>query len=336
VLKASAIGDTVILSSSLQVLRSCFPEAEITFFVGASNKVAAELVCESLPGYQASQFRIKVLPMTSPLKSLRLIRAERFDLWLDFGTWSRLEAVYSFFSRSGSIVGFASPGQGRHFAYDRTVEHSPTQHENLNYLRLVESVIGPESTANPSRLQSKRPFLQGPPRTPQPRPYAILHLFAGGSQAAAKEWPEERWAKLAHLILQEGFQVKLTGGPADKARLEAFVQAFFSETEGVIEICAGQSLRQTVELLAQASLVVSIDTGLMHMASALDVPLFALYGATSSGRWGGLGSRTWNLDAETLESAPLKYGFEKASLNSLEKLSVDQVWRLIQGKVTDF
>jgi heptosyltransferase I len=69
-------------------------------------------------------------------------------------------------------------------------------------------------------------------------------------------------------------------------------------------------LAQTAALLAHSRLVVSVDTGIMHLAAALDLPLIALHGPTSSKRWGPISKNAVAIDSPDPHAGYLYLGFE--------------------------
>lgn len=73
---------------------------------------------------------------------------------------------------------------------------------------------------------------------------------------------------------------------------------------------AGVPLIETLHVLAGAKLTVSVDTGVAHMAAALDVPLVALYGPSKAERWGPVGERTIVVQSPLASSGYLNLGFE--------------------------
>ena len=102
----------------------------------------------------------------------------------------------------------------------------------------------------------------------------------------------------------------LTGAPADREPSAAVAAAL--ETRGArVENVAGRfRLRETVDVLAGAACVVSVNTGVMHLAAAAGVPTVALNGPTSSRRWGPLGPHVTNVDSELPGCGFLNLGFE--------------------------
>ncbi|MCX7165012.1 MAG: lipopolysaccharide heptosyltransferase II [Rhodocyclales bacterium] len=104
-------------------------------------------------------------------------------------------------------------------------------------------------------------------------------IFCPGAEyGPAKRWPAQHFAALARLIATPQNPVWLVGSARDAAVGEAIAAA----AEGaVLNLCGRSSLEQAIDLIASARCVVSNDSGLMHVAAALERPLVALYGSSS-------------------------------------------------------
>ncbi|MEC4748384.1 lipopolysaccharide heptosyltransferase II [Methylomicrobium sp. Wu6] len=108
----------------------------------------------------------------------------------------------------------------------------------------------------------------------------ILALCPGAEYGPAKRWPTEHFAELARKKIADGWQVWLFGSEKDRAVTEEINQ----QTGGICVDFAGRTkLDQAVDLLSLATAVVSNDSGLMHLAAALDKPLVAIYGSSDPG-----------------------------------------------------
>lgn len=103
-------------------------------------------------------------------------------------------------------------------------------------------------------------------------------VFCPGAEfGPAKRWPSEHFITLARRLLDSGYAVWLIGSPNDRAAADPIAAA----VPDVRNICGGTDLGTAIDLLAQASLVVSNDSGLMHAAAAVARPLVALFGSSS-------------------------------------------------------
>jgi heptosyltransferase-2 len=109
----------------------------------------------------------------------------------------------------------------------------------------------------------------------------VVVLCPGAEFGAAKRWPPNQFADLANLLLRDGLHVWLVGSPNDKIAAEALLLAMGETAHRVRDLTGRADLGTTIDLLSAASLVVSNDSGLMHAAAALGVPLVALFGSSS-------------------------------------------------------
>jgi len=108
----------------------------------------------------------------------------------------------------------------------------------------------------------------------------ILALCPGAEFGPAKRWPAYHYAEVAKQKLAEGYDVWLLGSPkeqADAAEIMAITD------QRCVDLTGKTSLAQAIDLLSLASIVVSNDSGLMHIAAALQRPLVVLYGSSSPG-----------------------------------------------------
>ena len=110
VLVAAAIGDTILLSGVISDLRKHFPDKEIVLFTTASNYEIGQLL--------SGPDQVVNLSVKNPFRAIRALRARNVDLLFDFGSWSRLNALFSHLSAARFSVGFRTPGQYRHYGYD--------------------------------------------------------------------------------------------------------------------------------------------------------------------------------------------------------------------------
>lgn len=106
----------------------------------------------------------------------------------------------------------------------------------------------------------------------------ILALCPGAEFGEAKRWPAEHYASIANEKLKQGWQVWLLGSKKDAP----VAQSIQSATQNrCVDLTGKTSLADAIDLLSLATLVVSNDSGLMHIASSLNKKLIVVYGSTS-------------------------------------------------------
>ena len=110
----------------------------------------------------------------------------------------------------------------------------------------------------------------------QDKPIAIF--CPGAEYGPAKRWPIPYFAELAQRLQQQGYVVWIIGSNKDKEIGDKIVALGNLSTRN---LCGSTNLADAVALISAASLVVSNDSGLMHVAAALDRPMLALYGSSS-------------------------------------------------------
>lgn len=110
------------------------------------------------------------------------------------------------------------------------------------------------------------------------KPQLFACFCPGAEYGPAKRWPVEYFAGLARSLVDEGYQVWLLGSRKDAA---IGAQIAIAGGAGVRNVCGETSLDDAIVLLSAADLVVTNDSGLMHVAAALRRPTVAIYGSSS-------------------------------------------------------
>jgi len=123
-------------------------------------------------------------------------------------------------------------------------------------------------SANQAALRER--FKLDPARPP-------IVFMPGAEYGPSKQWPPTHYAKLAHLLTARGFQVWVLGSKNDQAAARPIANG----NPTVMDFTGQTSLGDAVDLIALARAAVCNDSGLMHVAAALDVPLVALFGSSS-------------------------------------------------------
>nr|WP_314491550.1 lipopolysaccharide heptosyltransferase II [uncultured Pseudomonas sp.] len=112
----------------------------------------------------------------------------------------------------------------------------------------------------------------------------VLALCPGAEFGESKRWPAEHYAEVAEALVRQGWQVWLFGSKKDHPVGEAIRERLIPGLrEESVNLAGETSLAEAIDLMSCADAVVSNDSGLMHVAAALDRPLVAVYGSTSPG-----------------------------------------------------
>lgn len=110
----------------------------------------------------------------------------------------------------------------------------------------------------------------------------VIVFCPGAEFGPAKKWPENYFAEVADVLIREGRQVWLLGSDNDRQSCEAILDQLAEPEQAHCRNLAGlTSIGEAVDLLSLAALVLSNDSGLMHVAAALGKKLVVIYGSTS-------------------------------------------------------
>lgn len=315
-----AIGDILLATALFSGLKDIMPHASFEVITSKSNAAAHGLFP---PEITVTSYSVKDIHGI-----VKHIRAARYDLLFDLGQWPRISALMCAVSGARCTVGFATRGQHRHFAYDVAVRHKNDRHEVENFLALGRAIF-PELAGVPGIHIPESPS-PGCPVLPEKR-VVFCHMWPSGVRSHLKEWPCEHWKKLALALLDAGYTPVFTGGPQDARPTQAFFDdSGLGETqEGgrAISVAGRISLPDLTFHMARASAVISVNTGIMHLAAIVGAPTIGLHGPTNPLRWGPRGKRCISLLPRSGHSAYLNLGFEypDGAVAVLHHLPVDDV-----------
>jgi heptosyltransferase III len=323
VMCSAALGDTLLFSGALRDVRAAFPAAQIIHFCMKQNLAAAEII-------SGADKRV-LISLTQPAEAIRLMRAEKLDLLLDFTSWQRLTAFYTMLSGAKFRVGFRTAGQRRSRGYDRTIEHRADRHEVENFRALLQGcgVTPPIETGHAPAINvdsaTEMPFAQE-------TDIVALHLWASGQRSWLREWPEERWIELAQRLARPETLFLVTGAPSDLPRSEPFVTKMKAAGLRCKAFVSPDGFRTLTQVLRRARLVVSVNTGVMHLAAIAGAATVAINGPNRNGRWGPVGPRAVGVEAPGEGCGYLHLGFEfdDRATDCMERTTVDRVYAAVE------
>jgi predicted lipopolysaccharide heptosyltransferase III len=283
------IGDLVLTTPAIAAVRQKFPEARLTLVI--SQECAA-----LLPAIAGIDRTVIMRRNLSDIAGFLSLFRQKFDYCIDF-TRNDRSAFVSLLSRAKKrIVSYRvkrrAPIRGR--IYNEFVQHRMRDMHTVDYnLSLVEPLAvtrvspAPRLSLTPAALQRSNALrqsagIEGP-----------FILFHPGSARREKFWEPERWAEvITYAITQWKMHAVLTGGSStlEKTHL-AQIQAKLprpvenSPAGSVIDLSGKMDLLTLAAMIAQARLVVTVDSAPMHLASAAGTPQVILFGPTNPFHW---------------------------------------------------
>jgi len=318
------LGDAMMLIPALNAIRDHWPACALHVLV---TEEAVPLL-QHLPGLA------RVWPMrrvhgearirqTWPLISA--LRAERFDRLVDFSSSDRsaiLSRLCGAPERLGAIYSGGFPG--RRFCYTRRVAPAPLdQHESRRLINVLSAwgVAPPRETKIEIRTDPAQDAFAA-----QILPADTILCHMGGGKPK-KQWPVRHWATLHRIATDAGLRLAFTTGW--NARERALVAELKTLAPGATVLPEMADLRIFLAVVKRARALICGDTGPIHFAAGLSVPVIALFGPTSPVRWRPLGQNCRILTGSPCTCAGATYDCE-STRHCLAAISPEQVWAGLQ------
>lgn len=343
IVRMGSMGDVVHGLPAVALLRQCFPQAHIGWVI---ERRWTDLLCAQGTAPDAPLSAEKPLVnevfevdtkswrravfARSTRRQLRDVIGEMRDR--DFQVTVDLQgslksAIAARASGAPRIIGGASPRERpSRWSYTEKVRTSAA-HVVEQYAQLVAPLLAipAKPTADPGFLPVDRSCelwreKEISERGLQKWRYAVL---APGAGWKAKEWPAERYGQLARLLAREGIRSLVNVGPSEGALAEVVEQS--SGGHGQAIRC---NIAQLIALLRKASLFVGGDTGPMHLANLLGVPVVALFGPTDPARNGPYFQPSAILRDATSTTS---YSHSRRSDAGLPQIKVEQVIHAVRS-----
>lgn len=322
ILNIGSIGDNVLMSAAISDIHLKYPEATIDIYTGSTNFQLVQMI----PGVNS----IVKLPITNPRKAVNILRGTIvYDLFLDFGPWPRLNAIFSFFVKAKLKIGFKSKKQFRHYIYDIFVEHSPLIHEIDNYRALITPICDKKNSRPVLRFKGSEKSAK---MISSLGKFCIIHAWPGGFKSYLKEWNIPNWVDLVGRLATDFDHIVITGAPGDVDKSELLfnnVKMIVEPADKVLNIAGKFNLEETTHLISACSLIISVNTGIAHIAAALDKQQICLNGPTNVLRWSPFSDKTISVTPDFGACGYLNFGFEYRSSddNCMNNILADKVYK---------
>jgi len=273
------LGDAVMSVPAVRAIKNGRPDVHVT--IAAADKIAP--MWKLIPEVDA----IIPLPEGSLLSVVKLLKQQiPFDVAILFPNSLRV-ALESWLSGIPRRVGYR--GHCRSWLVNQIVREprkpGPPEHHSLRFLRIARG-CGAETT----NTEDRRSTVQTPDghQTSNIKHQTLIGLCPGAEYGPAKRWLPERFAEaVAKISAQSSAQWILFGTKNDAAIGEQIAAAIGDRCVNRI----GQTtLGQLIDELRRCSLLVTNDTGTMHLAALLGVPVVAIFGSTEPRLTGPLGN----------------------------------------------
>jgi heptosyltransferase-1 len=323
IIKPSSLGDIVHSLPFLNAVRTFFTKTEIHWVIakGFEGLLEGHPMINRLWIINKDTWE-KIKNVKGTINELKWLfkdlKKEQFDLVVDLQGLLR-SGVLTAATGAPVRVGFADAREGSRLFYTHKVEGGKSIHAVDRYLKIA-GFLGCDTSdvCFPFPLYKQSSSLSPPPL----KDYAVL---IPGARWKTKIWPPEKFGKLSSKL---PLSTILVGGKGD---IDAANEIVALSNGKAISLAGKTDLKELIEVIRNARFVISNDSGPMHIAAALGIPVFAIFGPTDPSRTGPYG-KGHTIIKEEITCAPC---FKKTCTNvkCMNSLSVKKVYEIIKEKL---
>ena len=287
ILKPSSLGDVIHALPVLRLLKLHFRHAEIFWWIDSSLAPLIE-GDPDLAGIVRFERKRWGKPRHWPemLRSIRSLRRQTFDLVIDLQCLAR-SGAFAWLARGQQLIGLDEIREGARGFYDLAVPRASFHTHAVDWYLAVLPPLGVPVHKNFVWLP-ERPAVAAAVKRKWPAANSKLILLQPGARWENKRWPVHHFAELVRTLAAKYpvAHLALMGGKDDAPLGDLIAQA---APERCLNLCGQTSLPEMIEWIRLGDLLITNDTGPMHVAAALGKPLVALFGPTEPRRTGPYG-----------------------------------------------
>jgi ADP-heptose:LPS heptosyltransferase len=291
VMKFLGLGSILQATPLFRALRHRYPEARLTLLTFWSNRALADLDIgiDAVVTVDTSGFRSF---LTSNLAALVKLWRLRFDVVINLEFFATYATLLTALVRKRFAIGFGGYAPYRNHFFHDFVSYDSALHIQQKFLNFARR-LGYEGPTPPlARLRVNQAALtvaeieRREGFTLQANDYCVLVNINSGEMAPRRRWPAEYFRSVVEdLMVRPRVRCVLIGGPQDREIVARF-QAGLSEPGRLVNLAGRISLAELVAVMQRADLYLGNDSGPLHIAACVGLPVLALFGPESPAVYG--------------------------------------------------
>ena len=315
-IRPGGIGDAVLLLPAIHSLKENFPDAHI------------DILCEKR---NADIFNLSgdINHIYLYNKGFELFKCiwNRYDVVIDTEQWHRLSAIVAYLTKAPIRMGFDTNERGRLFTH-RTA-YGQDDYEVYSFLHLIAPITEKPLSfdVNKSFIDTERillsysSFLKGIKNNEE-----YIAIFPGAS-VKEKRWGGEKYGQVAKVFQDRGYKIIIFGSHADTedaAKIKEYA-------DNSLDLTGKTSLKEVAAILKYCKLLITADSGLMHIAYGVGTPTVSLFGSSREKKWAPRGEKYIVINKHLHCSPCTKFGYTPHCNRNVECLSLISVDDVIRG-----
>ncbi len=297
IIRPGGIGDAVLLIPVIQLLKRRFPQAMITVLAERRNSMA----------FLLSPAVDRIFNYDKPRDLFRAMFA-RYDIVIDTEQWHRLSAVLARLTNAAVLVGFATNDRKKLFSHHVPFDQDDYERDSFINLLIPLGVsvadlpLAPYLVIPETARERAKDFLGNLSE----KRYVVI--FPGAS-IPERRWGAERFGKVTERLNRMGFPVVVVGGKMDGPEGERIIAG----RDG-LNLAGRTTLLETAAIIEKSALLLSGDSGILHIGAGLDKPTVSLFGPGIEKKWAPKGDRHIVINKNLPCSPCTEFGYTKKCL----------------------
>ena len=322
IVKPSSLGDVIHSLPFLNAVKTCLPKSEIHWIIakGLEGILESHPMIDKLWVIDKDSWK-NIQNVKSTIQEIKVLfkklKQEKYDLVVDLQGLLR-SGVITAATGAPVRIGFREAREGSSVFYTHKVAGGKNIHAVDRYLKIAESL-----GCNTADISFPFPFVQTSDFRLQTSDTGDYAVIVPGARWKTKIWPAEKFGKLASLLPVESI---IVGSKTDKDIADEIVSLSGGRA---VSLAGKTNLRELIAIISRANFIVSNDSGPMHIAAALNVPVFAIFGPTDPSRTGPYGKGHTIIREDILCSPCFRKSCDE--MKCMKDLSVEKVYGIIKS-----
>ena len=311
-IRPGGIGDAVLLAPAIHAIKKIYPAIHITVLAEKRNAGSFSIIAGA----------DRLLCYDCPREFFQAMRC-RYDAVIDTEQWHRMSAVVARIVSASVKIGFTANERRRMFSCQ--IPYSHDDYEAVSFAHLLEPL-----GAGAEVIEIGDPFLSVP-EVASVKTAALLESFHKepfvtifpGASIPERRWGSGRFRRVAELLSALGIKTVVVGGKEDRQQGEEITAGGIG-----LNLAGLTTLSETAAVIQKSSLLLSGDSGVLHIAVGLGVPTVSLFGPGRAKKWAPKGDNHIVINKEQPCSPCTTFGTTPPcpfNIRCMREISVDEV-----------
>lgn len=303
-IRPGGIGDAVLLAPAINLLKKHFPEASVDILAERRNAGVFSLV----PGIRHTYL------YDNPRDLIKALQTP-YDVAIDTEQWHRLSVAVARMTGAHVLIGFNT--NDRRKLLTHPVPYSHDDYEIESFCRLLQPLgINSQGRGNGSFLIVPAPDMEKAKGLTGPLNHEPYITIFPGASIKERQWGADKFAAVAVKVASSGLNVVVVGGNDDIEQGDRIV----SSAKG-LNLAGKTTISETAAVISGSQLLLSGDSGVLHLAVGLGIPSVSLFGPGIASKWAPRGDRHKVLKRSLPCSPCTRFGYTPSCKNDVSCLS---------------